>query len=135
MRSTTDEEVGRLLNMVHRVDSVRVIATNVRIPVADMKMFTSIMDAVRERLKFGVAVLSADVQGKHTLLCIVTDDLRDVWGLRADLILKEVAAIAGGRGGGKAHLAQAGIPDPSRIPAALVSVASTVNKMIAAHER
>jgi len=135
MRSTTDEEVGRLLNMVHRVDSVRVIATNVRIPVADMKMFTSIMDAVRERLKFGVAVLSADVQGKHTLLCIVTDDLRDVWGLRADLILKEVAAAAGGRGGGKAHLAQAGIPDPSRIPAALVSVASTVNKMIAAHER
>jgi len=134
-RGSTEEEVERLLNMVHRVDSVRVIATDVRIPLADMKAFTSLMDAVRERLKFGVAVLSADVAGKHTLLCIVSDDLRDVWGLRADVILKEVAAVAGGRGGGKAHLAQAGIPDPSLIPKALASVAATVTKMIDSHER
>jgi len=134
-RGSTDEEVERLLNMVHRVDHVRVIATNVRVPVPDMKTFTSIMDAVRERLQFGVAVLSAEVAGKNTLLCIVTDDLREAFGLRADLILKEVAAVAGGRGGGKAHLAQAGIPDPSRIPAALASVAPTVTKMIESHER
>ena len=134
-RGSTDEEVERLLNMVHRVDSVQVIATNVRIPVPDMKTFTSITDGVRDRLKFGVAVLSADVGGKHTLLCIVSDDLREAFGLRADLILKEVAAVAGGRGGGKAHLAQAGVPDASRIPAALASVAGTVTKMIEAHER
>jgi alanyl-tRNA synthetase len=134
-RGSTDEEVERLLNMVHRVDDVRVIATDVRIPIADMKTFTSLMDAVRERLKFGVAVLAADVGGKHTLLCIVSDDLREAFGLRADVILKEVAAVAGGRGGGKAHLAQAGIPDPVRIPAALASVAPTVAKMIEARER
>jgi alanyl-tRNA synthetase len=80
-------------------------------------------------------VLSADVAGKHTLLAIVTDDLREAFGLRADVILKEVAAVAGGRGGGKAHLAQAGIPDPSLIPTALASVAPTVTKMIESHER
>jgi alanyl-tRNA synthetase len=132
-RSSTDEEVERILNMVHRVDSVRVIATTVNVP--DMKSFTSLIDAVRDRLQVGVAVLAAEIDGKQTLLCIVTDDLREVWGLRADVILKQVAAVAGGRGGGKAHLAQAGIPDPSLIPAALASVAPTVAMMIQAHER
>jgi alanyl-tRNA synthetase len=100
-----------------------------------MKSFTSLIDAVRDRLQVGVAVLAAEIDGKQTLLCIVTDDLREVWGLRADVILKQVAAVAGGRGGGKAHLAQAGIPDPSLVPAALASVAPTVAKMIEAHER
>jgi alanyl-tRNA synthetase len=134
-RGSTEDEVDRLLNMTHRVDHVNVIATDVRIPLADMKAFNSLMDAVREKLKFGVAVLSADVGEKHALLCIVTDDLREAFGLRADLILKEVAAVAGGRGGGKAHLAQAGIPDASLIPKALASVAPTVTRMIEAHGR
>ena len=52
--------------------------------------------------------------GKGSLLAVVTDDLRER-GVRADAIVREVAAVAGGRGGGKPHMAQAGIPDASRI--------------------
>jgi alanyl-tRNA synthetase len=35
-------------------------------------------------------------------------------GLRADVLVKDIAAAAGGRGGGKAHMAQAGLPDAER---------------------
>ncbi len=132
-RGATNDELERVLNMVQRVDAVKVIATTVT--VADMKELTALADAVRERLVHGVAVLAADLNGKHTLLAVVTDSVRENRGLRADAILKEVAALAGGRGGGKAHLAQAGIPDGSKVHTALAAVAPTVRKMLEARER
>jgi alanyl-tRNA synthetase len=79
-----------------------------------VKELQSLGDAVRERLGSGVGVLAASFEdGKNTLLVVVTDDLRDR-GVRADALIKDIAAAAGGRGGGKPHMAQAGIPDASR---------------------
>ena len=52
--------------------------------------------------------------GKNTLIVVVSDDLREK-GVRADALIKDIAAAAGGRGGGKPHLAQAGIPDAARL--------------------
>jgi len=132
-RGATNEELERVLNMVQRVEAVSIIATTVK--VADMKELSALADAVRDRLGHGVAVLAADLNGKHTLLAVVTDSVRENRGLRADAILKEVAALAGGRGGGKAHLAQAGIPDGSKVQTALAAVAPTVRKMLEARER
>jgi alanyl-tRNA synthetase len=56
--------------------------------------------------------------GKNTVLVVVTDDLRDR-GVSADALIKQIAAVAGGRGGGKPHMAQAGIPDAARLGDAL----------------
>jgi alanyl-tRNA synthetase len=81
---------------------------------ADVKELQALGDAVREKLGSGVGVLAASLEdGKNTLLVVVTDDLRDK-GVRADALIKDIAAAAGGRGGGKPHMAQAGIPDASR---------------------
>ena len=67
----------------------------------------------------GVAVVAADLPGgKHTLFAFVTDDLIDR-GIRADAIVREVAVVVGGRGGGRPHMAQAGVEDPSRLDEAL----------------
>jgi len=49
---------------------------------------------------------------------VVSDDLRDR-GVRADAIVRGIAMAAGGKGGGKPHMAQAGIPDASRLHEAL----------------
>ena len=85
----------------------------------DVKELQALGDAVREKLGSGVGVLAASFEdGKNTLLVVVTDDLRER-GLRADALIKDIAAAAGGRGGGKQHMAQAGIPDASRIGDAL----------------
>jgi len=62
-------------------------------------------DQLRQRLRSGAAVLAAVLAGKVTFLAVVTDDLIAQAGLRADELVREVAAVAGGSGGGKPHQA------------------------------
>jgi alanyl-tRNA synthetase len=68
--------------------------------------------------------------GKSTLLVVVTDDLRDR-GVRADALVREIAAMAGGRGGGKPHMAQAGIPDSKSLDLAIRSALDIVRPLLA----
>jgi alanyl-tRNA synthetase len=76
-------------------------------------------DTFLTREASGVAVVSADLpEGKHTLFAFVTDDLIGR-GVRADAIVREIASVVGGRGGGRPHMAQAGVEDPERIDEAL----------------
>ncbi len=89
------------------VHGVRFIAT--RVEVVDVKALQALGDSLREALGSGVAVLGAVLaDGKGALLAVSTDDARDR-GLRADIVVREVAATVGGRGGGKPHMAQAGV--------------------------
>ena len=95
----------------------RLVASVVR--ARDVKELQVLGDAVREELGSGVGVLAASFEdGKNTLLVVVTDDLRER-GLSAAVLIKDLAAAAGGRGGGKPHMAQAGVPDASRFNDAL----------------
>jgi alanyl-tRNA synthetase len=114
----------QLQSLLQRAQSVgsngsRLVASVVR--ASDVKELQALGDAVREKLGSGVGVLAASFEdGKNTLLVVVTDDLREK-GVRADALIKDIAAAAGGRGGGKPHMAQAGIPDASRFEDALSS--------------
>ena len=103
-----------------------------RVAATDVKELQSLGDALREQMSSGVGVLGTTFpDGKTTLLVVVTDDLRDK-GVRADALIKEIAAIAGGRGGGKPHMAQAGIPDASKLDAAIRSAPDIVRRLLAA---
>jgi alanyl-tRNA synthetase len=126
LRGGGSDGVRGLLAQAVAVDGARVVAARVDPPPEDLKALQSLGDALREQLHTGVGVLAASFpDGKNTLLVVVTDDLRDR-GLRADTLIGELAAAAGGKGGGKPHMAQAGIPDAARIPAALDAVVPTV---------
>jgi alanyl-tRNA synthetase len=126
LRGGGSDGVRGLLAQAVAVDGARVVAARVEPPPEDLKALQSLGDALREQLHTGVGVLAASFpDGKNTLLVVVTDDLRER-GLRADLLIGELAAAAGGKGGGKPHMAQAGIPDAARIPAALEAVLPTV---------
>jgi alanyl-tRNA synthetase len=77
----------------------------------------------------GVAVVAADLPGdRHSLFAFVTDDLISR-GLRADRVVREVAAVVGGKGGGRPHMAQAGVGDPTRVDEALAGSESMVRRM------
>jgi alanyl-tRNA synthetase len=76
-------------------------------------------DRLRGALGRGAAVLSLETDGRFTLLAAVTDDLVAEKKLRADELVRAVAKVAGGSGGGKPHLALAGAKDPSRLDDAL----------------
>jgi alanyl-tRNA synthetase len=130
MRGGGGDAVERLVATATPVDGMRVVASVVSVP--DVKSLQALGDAVRERLKTGVAALGATFDdGKSTLLAVVTDDARDR-GVRADAVIKELAAVAGGRGGGKPHMAQAGIPDAARIPEALGRLPDIVRGLLGA---
>ncbi len=108
----------QLASQAAEVQGVRFIAT--RVEVADVKALQSLGDSLREALGSGVAVLGAVLSdGKGALLAVSTDDARDR-GLRADIVVREVAATVGGRGGGKPHMAQAGV-DADKLDAAITA--------------
>jgi alanyl-tRNA synthetase len=123
-------EVSALIARSVAVDGARVVAERVQSP--DVRALQSLGDALREQLQTGIAVLAASfADGKNALLVVVTDDLR-ARGIRADTLIGPLAAAAGGRGGGKPHMAQAGIPDAARIPAALDAVVPAVRQALGA---
>jgi alanyl-tRNA synthetase len=77
-------------------------------------------DWFRNRVKSGVVVLGSVVEDKPQLLVAVTDDLTKK-GLHAGNIIKSMATIVGGGGGGRPNLAQAGGKDSSKLPEALAT--------------
>jgi alanyl-tRNA synthetase len=122
--SSGGDLVAQLVDGAARMFDTRVVAAPVS--VGDTRELQALGDALRERLGSGVGVLAASLaDGKHTLLVIVTDDLRER-GLRADELVRALAAVAGGRGGGKPHMAQAGIPDAGRFPDVLAQAPATI---------
>jgi alanyl-tRNA synthetase len=76
-------------------------------------------DAFLQAGQSGVAVVVAEMpEDRKALFCFVTDDLIGR-GVRADAVVRDVAAVVGGKGGGRPHLAQAGVADASRLEEAL----------------
>jgi alanyl-tRNA synthetase len=123
-------DVSALIARSVPVDGARVVAE--RVESVDVRALQSLGDALREKLQTGIGVLAASfADGKNALLVVVTDDLRER-GIRADTLIGQLAAAAGGRGGGKPHMAQAGIPDAERIPEALDAVVPTVRQLLGA---
>ena len=120
--------IGRLLDGAQQVDGARVIATTV--DVADADELRVLGDGLRERLGSGVAVLAAALGERTTIFAVATDDMV-TRGVRADRVVREVAALAGGKGGGKPHMAQAGVSQPELVPGALERVAEIVRPMLA----
>ena len=77
-------------------------------------------------------MLAAEMPGdKQALLAFVTDDLISR-GVRADAVVREVATVVGGRGGGRPHMAQAGVEDPERLDEALAEGAGAVRRLLEA---
>ena len=88
-----------------------------KIEGADAKVLREITDDLRAKLDRGCVMLSSVVDGKAIFLTAVTQSV--ITEYHAGNILKEVAATAGSKGGGKSDLAQAGGGDPEKIFLAL----------------
>jgi alanyl-tRNA synthetase len=123
--------LAELLSNAATINGVRVASGEVT-GIPDMKALQALGDAVREKLGSGVGVVAvAFDDGKAAMLATVTDDLR-ARGVTADAIVKELAALAGGRGGGKPHMAQAGLPGKDAIATVLGSVDGVVRALVGA---
>ncbi len=121
-------ETSDLSSGACQVQGVAVVAR--RTQAEDVPSLRTMADGLRESLGSGVGVLGADIGGKVSFVAVVTDDLIAGRGLKAGDIVRSVAQLAGGSGGGKAHLAQAGGRDPDKLDAALNQVARIVEQQL-----
>jgi len=83
-----------------------------------METMREMTDWFRNRVDKGVMVLASDINGRPQIVVAVSDELVK-GGLRAGDLIKPIARIVGGGGGGRPQMAQAGGVDSSQIPAAL----------------
>ena len=110
---------GDLLAQVAEVQGVKLLA--VKVAVEDVKALRELSDTLKERIGEGVVVLGAAIGGKANLLVAVTKGL--VATVKAGDIIKNLAPLIGGSGGGKPELAQAGGSQPERLEEALSAAA------------
>jgi len=108
-------EAEGLLKRVQEIEGVQVLAAQVQAP--DMEGLRQMADLLRVKLKSGVIVLGAVSEGKVNLVTVVSPT--GLSGLHAGQIIKEVAKITGGSGGGRPDMAQAGGKDPSKLGEAI----------------
>ena len=110
---------GDLLSQAVEVNGVKLLAVEVRIE--DVKGLRDLSDTLKERMGEGVIVLGADIGGKANLLVAVSKGLSA--RIKAGDLVKQLAPVVGGSGGGKPELAQAGGSQPGKIGEALSQVA------------
>jgi alanyl-tRNA synthetase len=112
-----------LMDTVQTIKDVPVLSAQVS--VADVDAMREITDWYRARVKSGVIVLGAILEGRPQIVAAVTEDLNRR-GLHAGKLAGSVAKVVGGGGGGKPTLAQAGGRDPKRLGEALALVPGLV---------
>ena len=118
--------VESLLGKTEKVNGITVLAA--RVPSTSLPTLREMGDLLRDRLKSAVIVLGTIHDGKPGFVAMVTPDLVNR-GLHAGDIVKQVAAVTGGSGGGKADMAQAGGKDKSKLDEALELVKRLVQKV------
>ncbi len=115
------------LEQVQQVDGVPVLAA--QLSNADADTLRQMTDRFREHFPSGVVVLGSVFEGRPTLIAAVTEDLVKR-GLHAGDIVKTVAQVIGGGGGGRPTLAQAGGKEPEKLPEALQRVPEIVKSKL-----
>jgi len=112
-----------LLPRAEVVNGVTVLA--VRVPSLPMPSLREMSDLLRDKFKSAVVVLGTVYEDKPAFLAAVTPDLV-AKGYDAGKIVKQIAKVAGGSGGGKPSLAQAGGKDKKKLDEALKLVKSLI---------
>jgi len=120
-------EFVRKLEDVPLVEGVPVLSA--LLPNADADTLRTMTDRFRQRYSSGVVVVGSVVDERPMIIAAVTEDLVKR-GLHAGELVKAVAQIVGGSGGGRPNLAQAGGKDPAKLPEALEKVPAIVKEKL-----
>ena len=116
-------EAKQLLEKSEKFDDAHVITG--RLSGTSIEQAREAVDMLKKKAKSAAVVLGFEDEGKVTLLAGMTDDLVKK-GLKAGDIIKEIAPIVGGGGGGRPQMAQAGGKNPEKIEDALTKAAELI---------
>ena len=119
-------QAGQLEQQARLLNGVRVLAG--RVDGMDRQQMRALADSLRNKWKTAVVVLASSEDSDIALVSAVTKDLTHK--VHAGKLVGQVAQAIGGRGGGRADLAEAGGKDVAALPAALESVYAAVEALL-----
>lgn len=114
-KEITSLKMGNVEDQVEVINDLKVLATEVEVPNA--KAIRSTMDDFKSKLQDMIIVLASNVDGKVSIIATVPKSLTDQ--VKAGDIIKNMAPIVGGKGGGRPDMAQGGGTQPENITEAL----------------
>lgn len=117
---------GDMLSEAREVNGVKVLVK--QLDGVDGKSLRDIADQMKSRLGSGVVLLATADEGKVALIAVVTKDL--MGQLKAGDLMKYVAALVGGKGGGRPDMAQGGGTDVAALPTALDAVYGWIEQQL-----
>ena len=110
------DALGDVMNQVKEVKGVKLLAASVA--GVDMNGLRDLGDQLKAKIGEGVIVLISDCDGKVNMVAMATQGAMDK-GAHAGNLIKGIAALVGGGGGGRPNMAQAGGKNPAGIPDAI----------------
>lgn len=121
------EALGDVMDQVVEVKGVKLLAA--KVDGVDMNGLRELGDQLKEKLSEGVVVLFSEAEGKVNLVAMATEGAMKQ-GAHAGNLIKGVAALVGGGGGGRPSMAQAGGKNPSGIPEAIKETGKVLETQI-----
>ncbi len=110
--------LDKLLSGIRKINNIQVLSA--RVETENTKSLRDLGDRLRDKMGSGVVVIGSRADSKALLLVLVTKDLTN--RLHAGNMIKQVAQMIGGGGGGSPEMAQAGGPKQERLEEALKAV-------------
>lgn len=121
------DAVGNVMDQVVEINGVKLLAVSLK--DTGMNELRTLGDQFKEKLGNGVVVIASAADGKVNLMATATDEAVKA-GAHAGNLIKGIAALVGGGGGGRPNMAQAGGKNPDGIPAALEKAAEVLKEQL-----
>ena len=110
------DALGDVMDQVQEVKGIKLLAS--KVAGVDMNGLRELGDQLKEKLGEGVVVLISDIDGKVNMVAMATDGAMKQ-GAHAGNLIKGIASLVGGGGGGRPNMAQAGGKNPAGIDSAI----------------
>ncbi|MDD4370119.1 MAG: alanine--tRNA ligase [Anaerostipes sp.] len=121
------DALGDVMDQVIEVAGVKLLAA--KVADVDMNGLRDLGDSLKEKLGEGVVVLASSLGGKVFLVAMATDGAMKA-GAHAGNLIKEIASLVGGGGGGRPNMAQAGGKNPEGIDDAIANVSEALKEQL-----
>ena len=122
-----NDSLGDVMDQVIEVKGMKVLA--VKVLDVDMNGLRNLGDQLKDKLGEGVIVIASVQDGKVNLMAAVTDEARKK-GAHAGNLIKAIASLVGGGGGGRPNMAQAGGKNPAGVDECLSKVSEVVAEQL-----
>lgn len=121
------DALGDVMSQVVEVKGMKLLAA--KVDGVDMNGLRDLGDKLKDKLGEGVIMLASSAQGRVNLMTMATKEAVEK-GAHAGNLIKEIAALVGGGGGGRPNMAQAGGKNPEGIDAAVAKVKEVLESQL-----